>query len=57
VVIRHTGCGRKPQNQCSIRLPAPIDNGKSFISPLISNAPVSPGNKVRKRYAIRNYPR
>jgi hypothetical protein len=46
-----TGCGRKPQNQCSIRLLAPIDSGKSFISLLISNAPVSPCNEVCKRYA------
>ena len=42
VVFYNTGCGRKPQNQFSIRLPAPIDNGKSFISLLISNALVSP---------------
>jgi hypothetical protein len=51
VVFYNTGCGRKPQNQCSIRLLAPIDNGKSFISLLISNALVSPGNEVCKRYA------
>ena len=51
VVIYDTGCGQKPHNQCSIRLLAPIDNGKSFISLLISNALVSPGNEVRKRYA------
>jgi hypothetical protein len=36
--IRNTGCGRKPQNQYSIHLFATIDNGKSFISLLISNA-------------------
>src|SRR5262249_1425563 len=51
VVIYHTGCGRKPQNQCSIRLLAPIDNGKSFILLIISNALVLPGNEVCKRYA------
>jgi hypothetical protein len=51
VVIFNTECGRKPQNQCSIRLLAPIDNGKSFILLLISNALVSPGNEVCKRCA------
>jgi len=51
VVIYNTGCGQKPHNQCSIRLLAPIDNGKSFILLLISNALVSPWNEVCKRYA------
>jgi hypothetical protein len=31
VAICNTGCGRKPQNQYSIRLLAPIDKGE-FIS-------------------------
>jgi hypothetical protein len=35
----NTGCGRKPQNQYSIHLLAPIDIGKSFSLLLISNAP------------------
>jgi hypothetical protein len=51
VVIYHTGCGRRPQNQCSIHLLTPIDNGKSFILLLISNTLAWPGNEVRKRYA------
>jgi hypothetical protein len=51
VDIYYTGCGRKPQNQCSILQLEPIDNGKSFILLLISNALVSPGNEVCKRYA------
>jgi len=51
VVIYNTGCGRKPQNQCSIRLLGPIENGKSFILFLISNELVSPGAEVCKRYA------
>jgi hypothetical protein len=51
VAICYTGCGRKPQNQRSIRLLAPIDNGKSFILLLISNALASPGNEGCKRYA------
>jgi|SRR5215813_12964339 len=52
VVIYHTECGRKPQNQCSIHLLKPVDNGKSFILLRIGNALVSPRNEVRKRYAI-----
>jgi hypothetical protein len=31
VAICNTGRGRKPQNQYSIRLQAPIDNDKLFI--------------------------
>jgi len=31
VAIRNTGRGRKPQNQYSIHLLAPIDYNKSFI--------------------------
>jgi hypothetical protein len=51
VVIYNTDCGRKPQNKCSIHLLAPIDNRKSFILLLISNAQVSSGNEDCKRYA------
>jgi hypothetical protein len=31
--ICNTGCGRKPQNQYSIRLLAPIDKGEFIICP------------------------
>jgi hypothetical protein len=51
VVIYNTGCGRKPQNKCSIHMLASIDIGKSFILLLKSNAQVSSGNGVCKRYA------
>jgi hypothetical protein len=51
VAICNMGCSRKPRNQYSIRLLAPIDNGKSFILLLISYALVSSGNKTCKRYA------
>jgi Transposase IS66 family len=51
VATCNTGCGRKPQNQCSIHLLAPTDNRKSFTFLLISNAPVSSRNETCKRYA------
>jgi hypothetical protein len=51
VAIRNTGCGRKPQNQYSIRLLAPIDYGKSLLLLIISNALGSSRNEICKRYA------
>jgi hypothetical protein len=47
-----TRCGRKPQNQYLIRLPAPIDNGKSLLLLLINNAPVRRDMKTARDMPI-----
>jgi hypothetical protein len=51
VAICNMGCSRKPQNQYSIRLLAPIHNRKSFNLLLISDALGLSRNEVCKRYA------
>ncbi|HZF37258.1 MAG TPA: hypothetical protein VE715_00410 [Blastocatellia bacterium] len=60
VATCNNGCGEKPQNQYSIRLLAPIDNGKwrwkiiHFTSHNLlpmNDALVSWGNEACKRYA------